>query len=225
MPCPRLYPVEGGGNVSLLWQFAVPIVASFVGLAVWRYQMIGKRRYDVAEEVLGAAHAAVVSLHQIRRARAQADLSASANPDALRPDQAMVTHTPLQTASFCFQQLDAKANAITWHFGQKAAEPLIDLQAVYRRLWDAQSGLFYGHPADRRYATAEPPTKSINARNGNGRLSNSPTTIHSPAKSMPSGKGSRSTSGSTSDRRFGGCCSRFGDSSHHVRRGLMPQTK
>jgi hypothetical protein len=145
----------GGDNVSLLWQFAVPIVASFVGLAVWRYQMIGKRRYDVAEEVLDAAHAAVVCLHQIRRARAQADLFASANPDALRADQVMVTHTPLQAASLCFQQLDAKANAITWHFGQKAAQPLIDLQAVYRRLWEAQSGLFYGHPADRRYATAD----------------------------------------------------------------------
>jgi hypothetical protein len=52
-----------------LLQPAVQIATVLVGLAVWRYQMIGKRRYDVAEEVLVAAHAAVASLHLIRRAR------------------------------------------------------------------------------------------------------------------------------------------------------------
>jgi hypothetical protein len=65
---------------------AVPasyVVATIVGLAIWRYQMIAKRQYEIAEQVLQAANAAAQAIRSAR----------------LRPNDEKLTMLPISDAS------------------------------------------------------------------------------------------------------------------------------
>jgi len=42
------------------------VIATVVGLAIWRYQMIAKRQYEIAEQVLQAANAAAQAIRSAR---------------------------------------------------------------------------------------------------------------------------------------------------------------
>jgi hypothetical protein len=131
------------------------LAAAIVGLGIWRYQLIAKRRYEIAEQALTVVNAAVIALYRIRRAKADSEAIASLNPEGLNAEPWMATQFALQGSDADFTNLDSASKLIAMHFGDKTAQPFLDLQEIHRDMWAAQRGLYHRRPAQRVYPTPD----------------------------------------------------------------------
>lgn len=130
------------------------LVTIFLGLGYWRYQMISKRRYEVAEDALVVAGEVVAAFSYIRKAE-----SDSLDPDVERrefkQDPYVLIQGRLQETGHTFTELDRVTKSITMHFGDAANEPFSELLSIYNEHCTAQTKLFRRSHADKLYEQAE----------------------------------------------------------------------
>ena len=130
------------------------LLAAVGGLGVWRYQLISKRRYEIAEQALTAGEAAAMGLHYIRQTEADA-LSPENETAEFRPDLFVLRQGRFQQTETSFSALDQASKAIAMHFGNDGAKPFCELQSVQKSLIAAHLELYRKGPAERLYPTTE----------------------------------------------------------------------
>ena len=130
-------------TLSLFISPLTTLVTVVLGLGVWRYQLIEKRRYEIAEQALTVASKVAASLHQVRRAEADADALILLHPEMIRAAPWYATYMQLQGSEAEAQSFSDAVKGVAMHFGNEAAAPLSQLQALRARVASAHSRLFY----------------------------------------------------------------------------------
>jgi len=133
--------------------YLVSLLTTVVGLGIWRYQLVAKRRYEVVERALVAADDAVAALTYIREAENDAAKAAAASPDSPRLSPWMPTYQRIQEHAAPFQELRAVARLVTMHFGEPFGREFSDLLRVHKEVCDAHAALFHRGYAERLYPT------------------------------------------------------------------------
>jgi hypothetical protein len=133
--------------------YLVSLVTTFVGLGIWRYQLIAKRRYEIVERALIAADEAVGALTDIREAENDAAKAAAVMPDSPRYAPWMATNQRIQEHVATFQELRVVARLVTMHFGESFGREFSDLLSVHKEVCDAHAALFHRGYAERLYPT------------------------------------------------------------------------
>ena len=129
------------------------LLTTVVGLGIWRYQLVAKRRYEVVERALIAADDAVGALTYIRAAENDAEKAAAVAPDGLRAPPWMPTYQRIQEHVATFQELRAVARLVTMHFGESFGREFADLIRVHQEICDAHVALLHRGYAERLYPT------------------------------------------------------------------------
>jgi hypothetical protein len=137
--------------LSYLWA----LITTAIGLAMWQYQLIAKRRYDVAETALTIAARAVQALHNIRQAEASVEMAKRLSPQGPPPELWLARQTRIQESAEVFSELESASKLVAMHFGQLAATSFRDLAGVYAVICDAQTSLYYRSDAERMYPRDE----------------------------------------------------------------------
>jgi hypothetical protein len=133
--------------------YLVSLLTTVVGLGIWRYQLVAKRRYEVIERALIAADDAVGALTYIREAENDAAKAAAVAPVSPRFSPWMPTYQRIQEHVATFQELRAVARLVTMHFGEPFGREFTDLLRVHKEICDAHAALFHRGYAERLYPT------------------------------------------------------------------------
>lgn len=128
------------GDMNILNLLQSPlgwIVTTVFGLGLWRYQMIGKRRYEVAEQVLQATGKVVSAL---RFARGRVAFAGEGKTRPLEPNETKyeterrnALYVPIERLvknTSVFDDLAKLVDLCAAHFGEDAAKPLSTLLSV-----------------------------------------------------------------------------------------------
>lgn len=126
--------------LSALGIFVAPIgalVAFSLGLTAWRYQLLNKRRYEVAEQVLQAVANAVTALHVARSPLSYVGEGSTRQPEPgesadvkRRRDANYVPIERLNKHSDVFTELRRAKILAETHFGDGAGKPIVDLFSI-----------------------------------------------------------------------------------------------
>lgn len=133
--------------------FVLFVIATFVGFAIWRCQLLGKRRYEVVERALVAAGDAARALRDIRRRESDAAKMAEIDGGGFRPQAGLPTLQRMQEHAATFEELEAATRSVSMHFGEEAGDAFSELSGVYRQICDAHTALFFPGAAERLYPT------------------------------------------------------------------------
>jgi len=136
---------------SDLLPYIVSTLTTVIGLGIWRYQLIEKRRYEIAERALIGADEAAQAISYIRQSEVDADEMAKVHPNGLRPEKWLLTLQRIQEHSQTFEELRKITKLITMHFGDAAAQPLLDLMSIHGKICNAHAALFYRGDAENLY--------------------------------------------------------------------------
>lgn len=131
--------------------YLVSLVTTAIGLSIWRYQLVAKRRYEVIERVLVGADEAVRALHYIREAERDAEKVATLEPNGPRLAPWMSTYQRIQEHPATFDELRAVTRLIKMHFGEAFGREFVDLLQIYKEICDAHAALFHRGYAERLY--------------------------------------------------------------------------
>ena len=131
--------------------YLVSLLTTVLGLGIWRYQLVAKRRYEVVERALIAVDEAVGALTYIRDAENDAAKAAAAAPDSLKLASWMPTYQRIQEHVATFQELRAVARLVTMHFGEPFGREFSDLLQVHKEICDAHAALLHRGYAERLY--------------------------------------------------------------------------
>ncbi|WP_186055605.1 hypothetical protein [Burkholderia gladioli] len=131
--------------------YLVSLLTTVLGLGIWRYQLVAKRRYEVVERALIAADEAVGALTYIRDAENDAEKAAAVAPDSLRLAPWMPTYQRIQEHAATFQELRAVARLVTMHFGEPSGREFSELLQVHQEICDAHAALLHCGYAERLY--------------------------------------------------------------------------
>ena len=147
------------GAVQMTFKDYLPylwaVLTTAIGLGMWQYQLIAKRRYEVVEHALTIVGEAAQALHSVRRAEADALTWINIRQESFRPDVMLAIQSRIQQSAATFQELEAVAKSIGMHFGEDAAKSFVNLVALYTRICEAQSGLYFRGGAEKIYPTGE----------------------------------------------------------------------
>ncbi|CAK0115264.1 hypothetical protein [Burkholderia pseudomallei] len=131
------------------------LITTAIGLAMWQYQLIAKRRYDVAEHALTVAGKAAQALRHIRQAEASVEMAKRLNPQGPPLELWLARQTRIQESEEVFSELEAVSKLVAMHFGQAAATSFRDLAGVYAVICEAQTSLYYRGDAEKMYPSDE----------------------------------------------------------------------
>jgi hypothetical protein len=131
--------------------FLVSLVTTFIGLGIWRYQLVAKRRFEVVERALIGADDAVRALSSIREAESDAAKTATVMPDSPRPAPWMATLQRIQEHAEIFEELRVVARLVSMHFGEAFGRDFLELLRIHDELRDAHAALLYRGYAERLY--------------------------------------------------------------------------
>jgi hypothetical protein len=153
--------------------YLVSLLTTVVGLGIWRYQLVAKRRYEVVERALVAADDAVGALTYIREAENDAAKAEAVAPDGLRSPPWMPTYERIQEHVATFKELGAVARLVTMHFGEPFGREFAELIRLYKEICDAHAALLHRGYAERLYPTVSYEEgsgvwKSVVSSNGEG---------------------------------------------------------
>ena len=131
------------------------VLTTVIGLGMWQYQLITKRRYEIVEHALTIAGEAAHALHYIRQAEAGVLAVIQMHPQDPHPELWFTSQGRIQESAPTFQELEAVAKSIAMHFGEDAAQSFIELWAFYTKMGEAQMGLYFRSDAGKVYPTDE----------------------------------------------------------------------
>lgn len=134
--------------------YLVSLLTTFIGLGIWRYQLVAKRRYEVVERALIAADEAIGALVYIREAENDMAKAAAMAPGSPRPDPWMPTYQRIQEREDTFQELRAATRLVTMHFGEPSGRDFSDLLQVHKKVCEAHAALFHRGAAEQLYPSA-----------------------------------------------------------------------
>jgi len=144
--------------------FVIPLVgfccATVLGLGIWRYQLIARRKYQVAEQALTVAHQAVADIHAIRRAVSDSHRDEEQYPDAIHVQPWLAINSRVQASSANFENLRTTLRLVTMHFGDSAATPFWNLDNIYNKICTAQMDVYWKSKPEKMYPTPETQGKS-----------------------------------------------------------------
>lgn len=137
--------------LSYLWA----LITTAIGLAMWQYQLIAKRRYDVAEHALTVAGKAVQAFHHIRQAEASVEMTKRLSPQGPFPELWLVRQTRIQESAEIFSELEAASKLVAMHFGESATTSFRNLAAFYTAICEAQTDMYFRSNAEKMYPSDE----------------------------------------------------------------------
>lgn len=126
--------VSALGNLSTGLAAAVAGWAAVRGLGAWRAETVGRRKAELAEEVLA----------QFYRARDQMTWARFPGNGTLTPTEALGSSAPVERLareSQLFSELQASRYRFMAYFGEEAAKPFDELRKVHREVLDAADSL------------------------------------------------------------------------------------
>ncbi|RVT91460.1 hypothetical protein EOD42_22655 [Rhodovarius crocodyli] len=141
--------------MALLLNLGAFLISGALAVAWWRCQLVAKRRYEVAEQLLIAADAAANGLRNVRQSRADDLDAARIHPNGFSPSPWQTSTNRLQEADELIKKLRQATTLAEFHFGSQLTEALRDLIAIYRTLVDANRQLYFDHPANKMYPDPE----------------------------------------------------------------------
>lgn len=131
--------------------YLVSLVTTAIGLGIWRYQLMAKRRFEVIERALIGADDAVRALHHIRDAESDAAKMARIVVDSPRPDRWLSTYQRIQEHSVTFEELQAITRLVTMHFGEDSGREFTKLLQLHKQICDAHAALYHRGYAEKLY--------------------------------------------------------------------------
>lgn len=137
-------------TIISLTPYILALITWVIALGMWQYQLITKRRYEIAEQALSAAGKAVSSLHHIRNAKIDMEIETEELGHKSQ-ETWLVTQQRLQDADAIFSHLRTCVQFVEMHFGSEATRQFDELSRVYSDMCIAQKKIHFRSPALKMY--------------------------------------------------------------------------
>jgi len=140
------------GAWDALKTFGVPIVVFVAGIWIGGANVILKRRYEIAEEIVTAARDGAAALKYVRLAHA--NIIQPRNSE-FKPDKLNIAGQALMAGEDKLTALARAASQCDLHFGPAAAKPFRELMKEERKIREAYSGLMGFGPVGATYPSPD----------------------------------------------------------------------